>query len=480
MDPSPVGILVCALLLLVGGVLGAPLIVATFAALALGSTAVATLSALGGSSPPISVVLLAALMVVTAMKRSTWRELGRILARDPIAWLILALCLYVVIGAMLLPRTFAGLTTAFVPSRSEGRVAEAPLTPVAGNITQSSYFVLSALSYLLFRVLLLSPQAVPGLGRGMLLFAVLHATLGAVDLLAKLAGAGDVLSPIRTANYSMLTDVTEAGLWRIVGGQAEASSFGSLSLACLAFAFTSWRLSRHPAMLLLAAALLTLILLSTSSTAYFGLAILLAYTIASAGLSVVRNRVRLQDLGLLAAAAVALVVFLVISLASDRAFDDVAVLIDKAVTNKASSASAEERFYWNAKSLQAFLDTGGLGIGVGSSRASSWLIAVISQMGIVGVLSFVVLLIVLARGIGKAAAARGDADTRVVAECLRATALAALVGASIGSGAVDPGFMFFAALSVIQHLRWSARLAVDGRTRSSWRERPLELRGSDA
>ena len=65
--------------------------------------------------------------------------------------------------------------------------------------------------------------------------------MGVIDLLGKLAGAGDVLAPIRTASYAMLTDVSLGGFARIAGAYSEASAFGGVSLACLAFSYTYWR-----------------------------------------------------------------------------------------------------------------------------------------------------------------------------------------------------------------------------------------------
>ena len=64
---------------------------------------------------------------------------------------------------------------------------------------------------------------------------------GLVDLAGKTLGAGDVLAPIRTASYALLTDVEHEGFARIVGTYSEASGFAIGSLPALAFAFTDWR-----------------------------------------------------------------------------------------------------------------------------------------------------------------------------------------------------------------------------------------------
>jgi hypothetical protein len=51
------GLIVCAALLLIGRWFGAPVLIGLFASLAFGSTAFATLTALGGSSPLIYTLL---------------------------------------------------------------------------------------------------------------------------------------------------------------------------------------------------------------------------------------------------------------------------------------------------------------------------------------------------------------------------------------------------------------------------------------
>src|SRR5205085_8878785 len=117
-------------------------------------------------------------------------------------------------------------------------------------------------------------SALHAVRRGFLTLAALLVTLGAVDLGAKLTGLGDLLSPIRSANYAMLTDNEVGGFWRITGGFSEASAFAGMGVSCLAFVFTYWRATGSRLALTLTLALIALLVLSTSSTAYVALAIL--------------------------------------------------------------------------------------------------------------------------------------------------------------------------------------------------------------
>jgi hypothetical protein len=86
---------------------------------------------------------------------------------------------------------------------------------------------------------------------------------------------------------------------------------------------------------------------------------------------------------------------------------------------------------------------------MGSSRSSSWIISVLSQLGIIGTLGFVFLAGVIMRGM------RGlqpTADTWRVfafAESVRASVVALLVTACLIGASADPGILFFIALAAM-------------------------------
>ncbi|TIV75474.1 MAG: hypothetical protein E5V79_01140 [Mesorhizobium sp.] len=98
-------------------------------------------------------------------------------------------------------------------------------------------------------------------------------------------------------------------------------------------------------------------------------------------------------------------------------------------------------------------------MGFGSSRTSSWPIAVLSQLGFFGSLMMAMLLGVLARGVGGVRRWL-DPETDAVVTSVRNSALAGLVAASISGGNADPGILFFVALAVV----WVARVRALGAT----------------
>lgn len=455
MQPSIAGMLVCAGILVFVRFMGWSMIVAFMASLAFGTTAIGTLSAVGGSSPQIYTVFAALLLVTAVARKGIWRELVTIFRRIGVASVAVVLMAYAIIGAVLFPRFFAGQTSVFVASRTSRGVYETALGPTSANITQTAYFTLSILVFLGVCLLLRRREALVDVKRGFFLWFGLHTAMGIIDLAGKMAGAGDVLGPIRTANYAMLTLTMEEGFWRIAGAQSEASAFGSVSLAGLAFSYTYWRRTGSRFAAAIAAVLFLLLLLSTSTTAYVGLCLLGIPVAFSLARSFLAGRLSLQELLLVVLMVLLGFVVLAVSLYNAKFFDPMLRLIDHVVTNKLSSASGQERSYWNYKSMQAFFDTSGLGIGLGSSRASSWAIAVLSQLGMVGSILIATLLAALVWTPARSRRVM-EPELDAIVSSARAGALAALLALSIVGGLADPGMGFFVPLAVV--MACSARI----------------------
>jgi hypothetical protein len=456
MQVSVIGFVICAGILVAGYYLRSALVIGLMASLAFGSTAIVTLSSLGGSSPLIYTAFAALMVGCVALERRLWQNLGTVFGQIRASWVVCSLMIYAVVGALIFPRLFAGQTSVFVASRTRRGVFEVPLEPVSGNISQTGYFVLGGMTFLALCVLLISADRMAAVRRAFFAWCILHTSMGLIDLMGKLAGAGDVLWPVRTASYEMLTETDQAGFARIAGAYSEASAFGGVSLACLAFTFTYWHKTKSRLALALALILLFLLLLSTSSTAYVGLMILSFPVSLSVARSLLAGRLGSKETLLLTLFTLCLLTILAISVVNPAFFDPFIHLFETAVINKSSSTSGQERAYWNYKSFQSFIDTGGLGIGFGSSRASSWIIAVLSQLGLVGAIMLATLLAMILRGLGRLHS-RVDPETDAIVSSVRATALAGIVSGSIASGSADPGMIFFISLAVISAARARAK-----------------------
>ncbi len=434
------------------------MVVAFMASLAFGATAIATLSSLGGSSPQIYTVFAAVLLMTATARKNIWRELAAVFSRIGAASVVVVLMFHALIGAVLFPRLFAGQTSVFVASRTSRGVYETALGPSSANVTQTAYLMLGILVFLALCLLLRRREMLVEVKRGFFLWFGLHTAMGMLDLAGKIAGAGDVLAPIRTASYAMLTLTMEGGFWRIAGPYSEASTFGAVSLAGLAFSYTYWRRTNSRFAAGIAATLFLLLLLSTSTTAYVGLALLGIPVALSLLRALASARPSRQDVLLVVLLTVLCLAIMAVSLGNARFFEPLMRLIDQMVTHKMSSASGQERAYWNYKSLQAFFDTSGLGIGLGSSRASSWPIAVLSQLGVVGALLIAMLLAALVWPLRNAPQTI-DAEADAIMASARAGALAVLLAASLAGGLADPGMGFFVPLAVV--MACSARIWVN-------------------
>jgi hypothetical protein len=53
---------------------------------------------------------------------------------------------------------------------------------------------------------------------------------------------------------------------------------------------------------------------------------------------------------------------------------------------------------WNAQAIQIFRDTYGLGAGIGSTRVSNYVLVLLSNLGVIGLVLFVILMIWLLTG----------------------------------------------------------------------------------
>lgn len=302
--------------------------------------------------------------------------------------LFTAFLVYAVFGAIMLPRVFSGMME--VVPVSAFRFGTDILKPGAGNITQSCYMTLSYATTLVFAIIGQVEATREHYLRALLCTAYALVATGIVDLVTFTLNIGAVLDPFRTATYALLTDVEAEGAKRVVGLMPEASSYGTACvglLAALTFTRPLYRQGTEQLLVAGAIGLLTLMtMLSTSSTAYVGLAVFgLVYGLDLLMRMLDKTSIRRDqismELSLIVLAAFAVFVAFVIK---PTIFDPVVAMVDKMVFQKTNSASYVERSLWNQVGWQAFLDSGGLGAGLGSIRVSNWAVSILGSTGILG------------------------------------------------------------------------------------------------
>lgn len=300
---------------------------------------------------------------------------------------LLALCtLYALLSAVLLPRLFAGQIDV-ITMRLE-TFGATDLQPSVSNFIQATYFLLTTLTVVNIYFAARDPAKRPALLKGFAWGAAAAVLTGLADMVTAAAGLGGLLQPYRNALYALLVDNEVGDMKRVIGLTSEASAYAALCIGFLSplamtpqdRASAPWGRWRVP----LALALLAMTYLSTSSGGYVALAFLALVVLAGVGAGLLGGRrpawLAAYWAVVLAALALGVAVFL------PQLVDSLGRMIDMVVIHKAQTASYVERSMWNQMAYAAFLQSHGLGAGIGCCRTSSWIFAVLGNIGAPGAL----------------------------------------------------------------------------------------------
>jgi len=357
---------------------------------------------------------------------------------NPAFWLMTTVGISFV-TALFMPRIFEGQTFVF-PLRASYGGAEL-LQPATSNITQSIYFLADATCFLAFAAFSATRGGVRTLLQVGMFCATLNLVFAGLDLLTYFTNTSGIFDIIRNARYNQLADTEVAGFKRIVGSFVEASSFGSATLGYFALSLRLWLLGYRPRVTFSVCWLsFVAILFATSTTAYVGLAVFLGFTYLELLLrGISQPLTRPTRIFLVAAPILLLIAVLAIAL-NDTSSEYVQNLLDTFFFHKLSTASGVERSAWNRQSIQNFLDTYGFGVGNGSSRASSFPVAALASLGLVGVIPFIIFFLSLFVGRGKIADPVDDAARQAA----RAMTLACLISGTVSASLIELGLIFYA------------------------------------
>ncbi|TFL18392.1 hypothetical protein [Jannaschia formosa] len=423
------------------------------------ATAAFNLPAVGGASILLADIgAMAMIAFLLARPGGLAAVAGTMRPGQPGFWLAL-LTLWAIFATLTLPRLFAGETQVFSIARAgnENGVVSSPLRPSTGNLTQLFRHLLGVSIFLAAAtVFRLRPD--PGtVLRALAVATVLHAVLGVADVLTYHAGLQALMEPFRTANYAILWNHEMIGIKRMIGGFPEASSFGYLSLGLMAVWLHLWlegvRRVLSGALLLVS---LGCLLHSTSSSAYVGLVAFLSLYGTVRILSALGRRVSRRGASIAGMAIAGLWLGVVALYAAYIFVEPVQAFFDRALFDKLEGASGQERGSWNAQALVNFADTWGLGAGLGSVRASSWIVAVLSSLGVIGAVLYAGFLRGLLLGQG---AWRGGDRQAVTADAMRAGCVALLVSAVLTLPTPDLTLAFYAMAGAAAGLARGAALA---------------------
>lgn len=361
-------------------------------------------------------------------------------------WLLL-LTTFGLLSAIYFPRLLEGVTDTMTVERVSSTRSTIALTPLrfsSNNITQTVYalggLVCFAAVFAYFRHVGKPEHLI----KAILLLAAVDIGFAVVDVVTYFTGTEYLLGFVRTANYALLTASEKGGLKRISGTFPEASAFSEYTLVLFAVVASLWldRIRSRDTGILTGLLLLAL-LLSTSATALLGLGVVVPYLWTRALLGTMKGSTG-EGRPVFIAACVALIPLAVLTtfVVFPSLVDQLGGFLDEMLFSKAESQSGRERFMWNAMAYEAFLNTYGLGAGLGSARASSYVLVLLSNLGIAGTTLFA--LFVVSILIGPSRRISGEEDVAGATVRAARTGLIGLLTAACVSGTVyDLGLMFY-------------------------------------
>ena len=427
------------------------LIYCFFCASLLGSAAAFILTSLGGTNIAPAHLLLGFLGARLLLDKEASRYMAEsIQVGSPGFWLLITVG-YAAFTAYFMPVLFAGQTFIF-PIRVIGSNAYTnPLAPSMANLTQSIYLIGDFVCFVLISGYARTEGGFRTLSRAAIAVIVLNLVFAVLDLATYASGTSELLSFIRNANYSLLSDTELAGFKRIVGSFVEASSFGAATVGYFAFTSRLWLLGIRPMLTgVLSALSLLALLFSTSTTAYAGLALFAALCYVQCCIHGVQRGMTRQMVFFVVGCPLLLLFFGLVIALNDAASAYVQNIAETMVLSKMSSQSGSERSSWNSQALKVFFDTSGFGAGNGSLRASSFPVAVLACLGFIGGILFAIYLALVVFGRPKGVT-RGTSDW-AYREGARSVCIAGLITSTVSGALTDLGLPFFAFAAIATSL----------------------------
>ncbi|MEQ8557492.1 MAG: hypothetical protein RIB03_04170 [Henriciella sp.] len=362
---------------------------------------------------------------------------------------LLLLSLWGVFSGYAMPRMFAGEFMIFPLSSDTKFINEVPLFPVSSNFNQSIYFLGGLLTFAFTSSMARTNRLLQAAGTAVVIAAAANIAIAIIDTVTFAVGVPDALSFLRNAEYAQLFSHQFLGIKRVTASFPEASAFAGVAVGLFAYCLRLWRggvMTKYTGPIALGT--LVAILFALSSTGYVALMAYLAcvYMRAVTGMEgrIGRSRKIATSRALFVSSGpfVALCVAAAVAVRPDL-LDPVVQIFDNSVTSKLGSASGVERMSWNMAGINAFFETWGLGAGLGSVRTSSFLVAVMSNLGIPGLVLFGLFFVRIFRGPEIRHARFADNISIQHAAAARSGCFAMIIGASLSSSAVDLGILFY-------------------------------------
>lgn len=359
----------------------------------------------------------------------------------PAFWLA-CLIVYGILAGYFAPRLLAR-TMDIIPlgsSEYPETLGAVPLGPVSSNFTQAVYLIADLVTFVMVVALGSTASGFRAVCVGVMCFVVANISFGIIDLVSFGTPVQDLLVYIRNAPYAFHDEDIVAGVKRVVGSWPEASTFAGVSLGAIGFTGTMWICERHSRInLVLFLMSSILVVRSTSSTGLFGLPVCLALLYVACLLRCGGPSGTRTSAAVVIFAPPAMIIIGMAIVMHEALFRQIYNYFDLLVFSKGTTSSGVERGMWNRYGIANFIDSYGLGVGLGTSRTSSFIVALLSNVGVPGALFFLLFFlssIAMPRGQQRTF----EADVRLAA---RVGCVCLLVGAAVSASTVDLGLLFF-------------------------------------
>ena len=352
-------------------------------------------------------------------------------------------CLYGVAMAVILPKLFAGVVS--VPPVSGGgagvHFAVYTLHYSVQNITAAVYLFGALVLSICAGAASADPRSRDALVRWAIIIAWLHVGFGVAGAALSHSSGASLIKLFRNATYQELSQM-EAGVTRISGIFPEPAAYAGFAFGWFALATELWLRNVSPRLTLVTAVALALMVIASTSTsgylalAGYGVILLARFIIAPRGLRASKAvAVGFTVLTVLCAALAA--VAFVPSLAGK-----IGRIASEITVGKAETLSGRERLFQAAAAFKAFGATWGIGIGPGSFRSSSLLLAILGSTGVVGLAAFFGHVLKILRPFSVDTYRMNADRPQAIAQATAWAACVGLIPAMVSAPTAAPGYVF--------------------------------------
>jgi hypothetical protein len=351
--------------------------------------------------------------------------------------------IYGAVSAIILPRLFARVVSVSPLSGIGGGdlFLTRPVHFSSQNITTALYLLATFITSICAGAAAADPKSRNKIVLWAIVISWFHVFFGVAGAFLSNYGGADIIKVFRNATYAELSQ-DEAGLTRLAGVFPEPSAYAGYAFGWFVFMTELWL--RNVATrwaLATVVGLGAMLIACTSSTGYLSLAVYVLIMLVRFIISPHSLRANKVIPVVLIGLAGTCAIILACALFPHMAFEFGRAL--KALTlGKADTASGRQRLFWLKTGIDAIKATWGLGIGAGSFRSSSLLIAILGGIGWLGLFAFGAHVLKILKPFRRDTYELPGERTKAIGVAAAWSATAGLIPPLLASPTPDPGYVF--------------------------------------